>query len=163
MSKKEAASSRFSKSARTSPSSRTSRVDPGRWLLERQRFSLPPHARPRPPDRIASIQSLIPSLIEKFNDSTHLHVEALSRLWPKLSGSPIAAHTRLGALKNGLLTVYVDHSIWLSEIQRYHSSTLLKRIQSAYPQGHVRSLSFRLEPDSPPPRSRRRSFPRKRG
>ncbi len=127
---------------------RRARVDPGRWLLERQRFGLPPNVRPRPPDRMVPIRSLIPRLMERIQESTHLHVEEIQRIWPETAGPSIAGHARPGALEKGTLIVFVDHSMWLSEIQRNHARTLLQRLQAAYPQGSIRRLAFRLDPDN---------------
>ena len=127
---------------------RRARVDPGRWLLERQRFGLPPNVRPRMPDRMVPIRTLIPRLMEKIQENTHLHVEEIQRIWPEKAGPSIAGHARPGALEKGTLIVYVDHSMWLSEIQRNHARILLKRLQTAYPQGSIRRLVFRLDPDN---------------
>ncbi len=120
--------------------------DPGRWRTQRQRFGLDETARPPAPDRCARISALLPSLMTEIQGTAYLHIEELQRLWPDLAGAPVAGHARPGTLKNGVLTVFVDHSLWLAEL-RPHVPQLLAKIRAAYPQGEVQRLVLRLDPD----------------
>ena len=52
--------------------------------------------------------------------------------WSTAVGSGIAAHTRPGRLINKELTIFVDSSPWLSELQRCAKKELLNKLQSVY-------------------------------
>jgi predicted nucleic acid-binding Zn ribbon protein len=49
----------------------------------------------------------------------------LERAWADAAGSDIAAHTRAGGLRRGVLEVIVDNAVLLQELAHYHKRRLL--------------------------------------
>jgi predicted nucleic acid-binding Zn ribbon protein len=68
----------------------------------------------------------------------------LSERWAELAGAELAAHSRLGTLRDGVLTVLVEASPWATKL-RYRESELLGRVGGAVGEGVVRGLRIRVE------------------
>jgi len=90
-------------------------------------------------------------LVRAFMKSLRLEETAefrsLEQDWPALAGPRLAPHTRPGPLDaTGALTVFVDHSVWLAEIQRTGQAELLVELQAKYGKTKVRGLRLRLDP-----------------
>jgi len=66
--------------------------------------------------------------------------------WERLAGKPAANHTRPGPLIHGELVIYVDNSMWLSELYRKSKGPLLESLQTAFGPTAIRSLRFQLDP-----------------
>jgi len=73
-------------------------------------------------------------------------VAELAREWPALVGAPVASHTRPGRLVSDELTVYVDNSGWLSELQRYAQQELLGNLQRRFGTAPIRRIRLQLDP-----------------
>jgi len=71
----------------------------------------------------------------------------LAEAWPEIAGKQVAKHTRPGSLQGATLTVYVDSSVWLNELQRYGLNALLKNVQAYAGVGKVRRIRLQLDPD----------------
>jgi predicted nucleic acid-binding Zn ribbon protein len=71
-------------------------------------------------------------------------ITALSQRWPELAGADLAAHSRIGALRDGVLTVMVEDSAWATQA-RYRESELLHRFAEALRPGVIRGLRIRVE------------------
>lgn len=81
-----------------------------------------------------------------------LKIEEQSRLgillgrWETMMGKGVAAHTRPGRLFSGELTVFVDSSVWLSELQRYAQREMLANLQKEFGPETVRKVRLQLDP-----------------
>jgi predicted nucleic acid-binding Zn ribbon protein len=71
-------------------------------------------------------------------------LEALTQRWPELAGAELAAHSRVGALREGVLTVVVDAPGWATPL-RYLQPEVLARAAEAVGEGVVRGLRIRVE------------------
>jgi predicted nucleic acid-binding Zn ribbon protein len=71
-------------------------------------------------------------------------VASLSQLWPELAGAELAVHSRIGALREGVLTVLVDASAWATQL-RYREPEVLARAAAVVGDGVVRGLRIRVE------------------
>ncbi len=69
--------------------------------------------------------------------------------WPALVGKQVAEHTRPGGFRAGSLTIYVDHSSWLHELQRFSEPALRKNLQKRFGASKIRRLRFQLDPAPP--------------
>lgn len=63
--------------------------------------------------------------------------------WEQAVGPQIAAAARPVALKAGVLTIHVKHSVWLQELTA-QKATLLRRVRATASGSVVRELRFRL-------------------
>jgi predicted nucleic acid-binding Zn ribbon protein len=68
--------------------------------------------------------------------------------WATVAGAGVASHSRPGRLERGNLTVFVDSSVWLSELSRYGQKQMLANIRRRFGESRVSTLSFRLDPDA---------------
>jgi predicted nucleic acid-binding Zn ribbon protein len=64
--------------------------------------------------------------------------------WPEVAGEAVTAHARPTALRNGVLTVTVDHNAWAVEL-RLLSGDLLRRLQPSCPTVHAIAVQVSLE------------------
>lgn len=63
--------------------------------------------------------------------------------WARVAGEPLAAHTRIRDVREGLLIVDVDHPGWL-QIASMRKDQLLRRAREAAPQGRIADVRFVL-------------------
>jgi predicted nucleic acid-binding Zn ribbon protein len=71
-------------------------------------------------------------------------LDSLARGWPDLAGAELAAHSRPGALRDGVLTVLVEAAGWATQL-RYREPEVLQRVAEAVGAGVVRGLRIRVE------------------
>jgi len=77
-------------------------------------------------------------------------VGALAQRWAELVGTDLAAHSRPGALRDGVLTVPGGAPPWATQL-RYRETEVLEHAATAVGEGVVRTLRIRVEPPSEPP------------
>ena len=119
----------------------------GAWQVQRERGQITDTRPPAPFHEARSVDSLLPGLLKKMKLETDSWMSVMQEEWPKLVGSDVARHSRPGRLDAGNLAIYVDHSVWLSELSRYGKGLLLKKIQDRFESAKIRRLSFQLDPD----------------
>jgi predicted nucleic acid-binding Zn ribbon protein len=69
---------------------------------------------------------------------------ALTRHWSEMVGPDIAAHARVGAVRDGVLTVVVDAAPWATQL-RYLESDVIRRAATTVGDGVVRAVRVRVE------------------
>lgn len=98
-----------------------------------------------PPDAVA-IGSVIQSVVKKRNLSGSMWQHQLEMEWGVVVGAAIAKHARPGLFENGLLTIFVDSSVWLNELKRYSADLLLTKIRQRF--SEVKQLRFQADPEA---------------
>lgn len=124
----------------------------GRWALERERSRI---GDPLPPHEFndgAPIAGLVAALMGRLQAPGASRLTELAGAWPALVGGAVAAHSRPGRLDGPRLTVYVDNSMWLSELERTWKKTVLARVQEKLGPSVVQSILFRIDPGERAPR-----------
>ncbi len=124
----------------------------GRWRLQRERLQLPDDPPPTPERDPRALAEGIAAVLRTHLPRGTAELQALTAEWTALVGSDLARHTRPGALDRGCLTIYVDGSAWLSELQRFAQKRLLTAVQKRFGPAVIRQLRLRLDPDGPAPR-----------
>ena len=115
--------------------------------MERERFRLddeqpgPGHREPQ------DIGTVIPGLLQKMGLGNQHWLWVLSEEWPQLVGEAVAGHTRPGRFEDGTLTVFVDSSVWLSELKRYGVREMLANLKKRFGGRKIRSINLCLDPD----------------
>lgn len=97
-------------------------------------------------DRIDHVDAVIPGLMRKIGLESPHWVEKLEGAWPDIVGVAVAKHTRPGRMENAKLTVFVDSSVWLSELSRYGRREILAKLQERFGARRIRNLSLQLDP-----------------
>ena len=69
-------------------------------------------------------------------------VANVQRDWIEIVGSDLATHTRLLEVKKNVLIVKSNHSTW-SQIVMMRRKSILKRINSLYPQLNISKIQVR--------------------
>jgi predicted nucleic acid-binding Zn ribbon protein len=69
---------------------------------------------------------------------------ALASRWEDVVGPAVAAHARLGALRDGVLTVVVDGAPWATQL-RYSEGDVVRAAGETVGRGVVRTLRVRVE------------------
>ena len=88
---------------------------------------------------------LLETVLKSMKLADQLSMGRIEGEWPKIMGPAVAAHTRPGRLIAGELAVYVDSSVWLSELHRSRAR-MLANVQKAYGAKRIRSLRLQIDP-----------------
>jgi predicted nucleic acid-binding Zn ribbon protein len=67
----------------------------------------------------------------------------LESIWAEIAGPEFVAHTRLGALRRGVLEVIVDSGVLLQELAHYHKRRLLTALRQRLVDTPLTDLRFR--------------------
>lgn len=119
----------------------------GRWEVERERSRLVDCCPPSSPREATPIDGVLNGLMARLGLQNEAWLTALQDQWVDLVGQTIAAHARPGRMQDGRLTVFVDHSVWLSELSRHSKTHLLEKLQEAFGKKRVRDVGFQLDPE----------------
>lgn len=93
-----------------------------------------------------AISSMVGSLVSSLKLDEQGRMGILIEKWSAAVGSVIAAHTRPGRLINKELTIFVDSSPWLSELQRGAKKELLTKVQSVFGRDVIQTLRLSMDP-----------------
>jgi predicted nucleic acid-binding Zn ribbon protein len=72
-----------------------------------------------------------------------LHLE---RAWEEAAGKDVAAQTRVGALRRGVLEVTVGNAVLLQELAHFHKRRILQQLRQRLPNNPINDLRFRAGP-----------------
>ncbi len=103
----------------------------------------------QPSDTIVPISQAITGFIQGLQREQSNRLEGLAEEWPALVGGMVAAHARPGVLERGELTVFVDSSVWLSELSRHGRKDMLAALQRRFGSAHITGLRLQLDPEGP--------------
>jgi predicted nucleic acid-binding Zn ribbon protein len=67
----------------------------------------------------------------------------LEKAWVEVAGAQFAEHTRLGALRRGVLEVVVGNAVLLQELVHFHKRRLLEQLRRRLPNTPLTDLRFR--------------------
>lgn len=123
-----------------------SKFDQTKWKLERERFRLT-DPKPPPSEPDLSLRAAITQLFTRLDSQTGSAVQQIQSKWKIIAGETIAAHSCPGRLNENILYVSVDSSTWLAEITRFHSDSILRKIQKEISPGTVKGVRFQVNPN----------------
>ena len=130
----------------------------GRWLVERERHQLDAEAPPETGAGIA-VAPVVRALIRHLSMNDQIWLAELEATWSTIVGAGVASHTRPGRYEHNTLTVFVDHSVWLSELSRNGQKLMLSKLQARFSAERIRSLRLQIDPGQPPRRPAERRGP----
>jgi predicted nucleic acid-binding Zn ribbon protein len=70
--------------------------------------------------------------------------------WAGTVGPVVAAHSRPGRVVGGEVHIFVDSSVWLSELQRMWKTRILELLRAKFGGDRIRSLRFVIDPGDRP-------------
>lgn len=118
-----------------------------RWQLTRERFQI---ADPYPPGKKGTekpIGDILTAMRKQSDPGPEPAPAVLLERWPLIAGPMISKHTRPVHIRGKILSIYVDHPGWLTEVRRVSKKHLLKKIESVPELGSIRDIRFVLDPD----------------
>jgi predicted nucleic acid-binding Zn ribbon protein len=131
---------------------RSRQYNPGRWQVQRERARI---ADTRPPSAFADaapIDGVIAGVLKRLGLESQQWMATLAAGWEGVVGAAVARHTRPGRYDGRALVIFVDNSVWLSEIKRCGTAQILANIQRLSGPGRVSAVRFELDPDGAPAR-----------
>jgi len=123
------------------------RYSKGRWMIERERCQIDAFRPPPPDPGGVTMATGVENVLKRMGLSHASWAAEIAAAWPSIAGKQLARHTRPGTLQGTELTVYVDSSVWLNELQRYSLPALLVNVQEYAGEGKVRRVRLQLDPD----------------
>ncbi len=118
-----------------------------KWMATRERFRLEYEKVPENFKEATMISSVIPDLVKRLGLEEDQWLITLGSEWAVLAGDAVAAHTRPGQFKDGKLIVFVDSSVWLSELKRYGRKEMLEKLQKRFGRDKIKDLALQMDPD----------------
>lgn len=103
-----------------------------------------PFSRGRDPKTLGSILAVA---TEDMGWTVELEQAKVITDWPELVGEVTAPHTRVVELRDGVLIVQCDSTVWATELRRMRAD-VLTRIVDHYPDAGIEDLRF-LAPGAP--------------
>ena len=104
-----------------------------------------PTREPFTPGKSATaMDALVPSVMKGLGLEKRLQESQVFYLWQQIVGADVAHHAQPVSLRNGILVVAVDHPIWLQELQRFHKTLLLQKVQERVGKKAIRDIFFRI-------------------
>ena len=65
-------------------------------------------------------------------------------IWDTVVGPAIALHARPYSFRDGILTVNVDSSVWLAQLERYRKKQIREKLNTELPHPLVKRVIFRF-------------------
>ena len=69
-------------------------------------------------------------------------------VWKQIAGEKFAKMTRVLSFRGGVFEIGVSNSAVLNELVSFHRQSLLKKLQTDFPQHNVRDLRFKLKSET---------------
>ena len=114
-------------------------------MVEKERFRLLDPLPPRPETDL-SLRPAIAQLFSKLDAQAGTSIHKIQAKWKMIVGEKVAGHSCPGRLAGNVLYVYVDSSVWLDEISRFHSDNILRNVQDTIGAGAVKNVRFQVNP-----------------
>ncbi len=119
----------------------------GRWMIERERCRIEDFKPPLPDSGGVTMAAGVENVLKRMGLAHAAWAAEIVDAWLSIAGKQLARHTRPGTLQGSELTVYVDSSVWLNELQRYGLAALLANVQEYAGADKVRRVRLQLDPD----------------
>jgi len=90
------------------------------------------------------VADVVKNVFEKIKFEERRSQAEVINVWKNALDPLIVAHTQPIALKNGVLIVYVDNSVWLNEINSFWKQDILLKLQSAFGKTMIKNIYFTI-------------------
>jgi predicted nucleic acid-binding Zn ribbon protein len=119
-----------------------------KWQIQRERCRLDGSEPLKGLRSSVSVSNVVPSLMKKLGIEDLHWLNTLEDDWPAIVGDAVAKHTCPGTLADANLIVFVDSSVWMSELTRYGKGKMLENLQERFGKGRIKTIGLRLNPDA---------------
>ena len=95
-------------------------------------------------EEVEAIGGVIGKVLKKLGLETRFKESQVATHLKSWVGDSLAKHARPYRVVNKKLVVYVDNSVWLTELSRYYKIWILKRIQTALGKEIIKEIHFKI-------------------
>jgi predicted nucleic acid-binding Zn ribbon protein len=121
--------------------------------VQRERARIDSFRPPPEPADAEPIGRLLDGVMKRLGLDSQQWLTSMAAEWSAVVGDAVARHTRPGRYEERTLIVFVDSSVWLSELKRYGQDKILVNVQRRAGADRVRAVSLQMDPDGGrPPR-----------
>ena len=92
----------------------------------------------------ARVGDILPRVLELMGLDDRFEEVKLMRGWAEVVGPVIANKSRPRMLKDGILFIEVENSVWMQELW-FHQKQIVDRIREAYPKVEVKGIRLEIE------------------
>jgi predicted nucleic acid-binding Zn ribbon protein len=117
----------------------------GRWAVEKERFQIvgdPPSEAHQ-----SALGDVLPDVLKSLRLDGDFWLQKLAQEWPQVVGDQVARRSRPGQLQKQTLVVFVENSVWLSELSRFAQKQILENVQRHADGSRIRSIRLQLDPE----------------
>ena len=68
--------------------------------------------------------------------------QLINKVWPLIIGQKFSPHTRIAGIKQRILQVEVESTVFLHELANFKKEKILKKLQEKFPQYKFRDIKF---------------------
>ena len=116
----------------------------GRWAVDRERFRIEDAVPPGEGSDFVTMGQAMGAVMSRTGLDYQKRAADMLAQWSSIAGDAVGRHTRPVSLKDGVLTVEVDSSVWLNEISRFGKGILLEKVQKVLGVTEVKSLRLQV-------------------
>ena len=125
---------------------RKTKFHKGRWAVERERNHLANAEPPKPHPGHEALKDFIPGALKKMGLKDQGWLQEIAANWNAIAGDQISINSRPGRYDSGVLTVYVSHPMWITELKGGGENLILGRLQEQFGKRKIRSLRLQIDP-----------------
>ena len=92
----------------------------------------------------ARVGEILPRVLELLGLDSRFEEVKLMRGWAEVVGPVIAKKSRPRMLKDGILFIEVENSVWMQELW-FHQKQIIDRIKKEYPKVEVTGVRLEIE------------------
>jgi hypothetical protein len=93
------------------------------------------------------VNEVVKNIFDKIDFTGSSIANELQEHWRQLAGKTISKHTRPGFFSGTILIIYVDNTVWLSEVTRYHRQEMFNKLKKRLGGNVITAVKFRLDPE----------------
>jgi predicted nucleic acid-binding Zn ribbon protein len=93
--------------------------------------------------KITPISDIVKNVFLKLENEKTFSKEDVEASWKEIAGEAGFKHSRPMTLRGGVLTVCVDSSVWMQEMNM-QKRRILKRLKSAFGKDRISELHFKI-------------------
>ena len=92
----------------------------------------------------ARVGEILPRVLELLGLDNRFEEVRLMQGWAEVVGPVVAKKSRPRMLKNGILFIEVENSVWMQELW-FHQKQIIERIQKEYPKVEIKGIRLEIE------------------
>ncbi|MEW6359924.1 MAG: DUF721 domain-containing protein [Planctomycetota bacterium] len=89
------------------------------------------------------VREVMGRLLQAPAFSQRMRNEGISRAWREVVGEEVANHTRVAAVRSGVLCIEVSGAAWLHELAAFHKESILEEMRKRVKRPYIQDIRFR--------------------